>query len=249
MSSNRFFVTESSFEGDLVRLSAEQAHQVCHVLRLKPGDPLVLLDNAGFEYDVTLAEITPRQATGQVMGKRPAAGEPKRQVTLFQSLVPREKFELVLQKGTEVGVCRFVPVQTDRSLLRAKQIDAKKMIRWQRILTEAAEQSHRGRIPDLEPAIPFADALAQFGQFDRVLIAAPGDKSPALREALMQDGKAPASVAILIGPEGGFTDQEVSRAEEKGAVPVALGPRIFRTETAAVVIPALALYQLGEMEP
>ncbi len=249
MSSNRFFVRESSLEGDLVRLNAEQAHQVCHVLRLKPGDSLVVLDNAGFEYDVRLEESTGRQATGLITGKRLASGEPRRQITLFQSLLAREKFEMVLQKGTELGVSRFVPVQTDRSLLRAKQVDAKKMTRWQRILTEAAEQSHRGRIPEIEPPVAFAEALAQSSRFDRVLIAAPGAESPALHEALLQEGRTPASVAVLIGPEGGFTEQEVTLAEEKGAVAICLGPRILRTETAAIVIPALVLYELGDMEP
>lgn len=249
MSDHRFFVTGSSFEGDLVRLSAEQAHQVCHVLRLREGDPLVVLDNAGFEYDVRLQEATGREATGLVTGRRLASGEPRRQITLFQSLLAREKFELVLQKGTEVGVSRFVPVQTERSLLRAKQIDAKKITRWRRILTEAAEQSHRGRIPEIEPPVAFAEALAQVRRFDRVLIAAPGDEPPTLREALVQDDRTPASVAILIGPEGGFTEQEVALSEEEGAVAISLGPRILRTETAAIVLPALVLYELGEMEP
>lgn len=248
MSTNRFFVEESHFEGDLVRLSAEQAHQVCHVLRLKAGDSLVVLDNAGFEYDVRLEESSSRQAVGTITGKRLASGEPKRQITLLQSLLAREKFEMVLQKGTEVGVSRFVPVQTDRSLLRAKQIDAKKMTRWQRILTEAAEQSHRGLVPELAPAVAFAEATAQFGPFDRVLIAAPCDESPTLRESLVQDHRSPASVAILIGPEGGFTEQEVVLAQEKGAIAISLGPRILRTETAAIVAAALVLYELGEME-
>jgi 16S rRNA (uracil1498-N3)-methyltransferase len=249
MSSNRFFVTESSLGEDFVRLSAEQAHQVCHVLRLRPEDSIVVLDNAGFEFDVTLTEVTGREVTGRITGKRPASGEPRRQITLFQSLLARDKFEMVLQKGTEVGVSRFVPVQTDRSLLRARQIDTRKMTRWRRILTEAAEQSHRGRIPDIEQPVGFAEALEQFGRFDRVLIAAPSDESPTLREALMQDDRGPASVAILVGPEGGFTEQEVTLASEKGAITISLGPRILRTETAAIIVPALILYELGEMGP
>ncbi|MBN1362981.1 MAG: 16S rRNA (uracil(1498)-N(3))-methyltransferase [Sedimentisphaerales bacterium] len=249
MSTNRFFVEESSIEGNFVRLNAEQAHQICHVLRLEPGAALVVLDNAGFEYDVRLQEANSRQANGLITGKRLASGEPRRQITLFQSLLARDKFERVLQKGTEVGVSRFVPVQTDRSLMRAKQIDAKKITRWRRILQEAAEQSHRGRIPEIGQALALADALARFGQYDRVLIGALCDGSPTLREALVKDGRTPASVAILIGPEGGFTEQEVALAEEKGAVTIGLGPRILRTETAAMVLPALVLYELGEMEP
>jgi 16S rRNA (uracil1498-N3)-methyltransferase len=249
MSSHRFFVPESSFDGELVRLSPEQAHHVCHVLRLRPGDAVVLLDNSGFEYDAALASAASHEATCRVTAKRPAGGEPTVQLTLFQSLLAREKFEWVLQKGTEVGVTRFVPVRTQRSIVRARRIEEKKLQRWRRILTEAAEQSHRGRIPQLEQEIDLAEAASRLKEFDCVLVAAPGAEAVSLKRALAPQGGTLSSVALLIGPEGGFADAEVTQACQEGAVKIGLGPRVLRTETAAVVAAALILYELDQMKP
>jgi len=247
MSSNRFFVPESSIDGEQVRLSREQAHQVCHVLRLQAGQAIVVLDGAGAEYEVTLTKVTGREATGQVASRREAQGEPKVQITLFQSLLAREKFEWVLQKGTEVGIARFAPIATQLSLVRARQIDDKKMTRWRRILTEAAEQSHRGQVPQIDQAIGFSEAVSNLSDFDCALIAAPGGQSPTLKEALTRCGRTAASVALLIGPEGGFAPEEVNLACENGATRISLSPRILRTETAAIVASALILYVSGEM--
>ncbi|MCX5643849.1 MAG: 16S rRNA (uracil(1498)-N(3))-methyltransferase [Phycisphaerae bacterium] len=243
---NRFFVSTSEFEGDQVRLSREQAHQVRHVLRLGSGDAIVVLDDRGAEYDVTLTTVGSKEAVGRVTGTRDAAGEPAVQLTLFQSLLIREKFEWVLQKATEVGAAQIVPVLTARSLVRTKQIEENKLDRWRRIVVEAAEQSHRGRIPKIEPAIPFGDVFSRFVGFDRFLIAAPF-QTATLHDALQGIGRQDPSIALMIGPEGGFTDEEVATAREKGAVAVGLGPRVLRTETAAVVASALVLYELGEM--
>ncbi|MCX5636790.1 MAG: RsmE family RNA methyltransferase, partial [Planctomycetota bacterium] len=205
---------------------------------------------------------------GEVLQKQKAVGEPSVQITLFQSLLAREKFEWVLQKCTEVGVTRFVPVITQRALVRETAIKPEKLDRWQRIITEAAEQSHRGRIPDLLPPVSFEEILPNLRDFERCLIArepAEGRFDPvqpdgvgsdqtglrpvALREAL-RAGKqtVPGTVAVLVGPEGGFTEQEVQLAQSAGAVPVGLGPRILRTETAAIVATTLILHELGQME-
>jgi 16S rRNA (uracil1498-N3)-methyltransferase len=246
MSTNRFFVPASSFEGELVRLSREQAHQVHQVLRLGAGDTIVALDDRGSEYDVTLTTVSQKEAVGRVTSTRPAAGEPKAQLTLFQSLLIREKLEWVLQKATEVGVVQIVPVLTARGLVRTKQIEENKLDRWRRIVTEAAEQAHRGRIPRLEPVTLFSEVFSRFVGFDRFLIAAPSE-TVRLREALQGMGRPDPSIALLIGPEGGFTDEEVALARDKGAIAVGLGPRILRTETAAIVACALVLYELGEM--
>jgi 16S rRNA (uracil1498-N3)-methyltransferase len=247
MSANRFFISASGIEGDRVRLSPEQAHQVCHVLRLKPGDTIIALDDSGMERDVTLTKVSPAEALGQVTGEHRALGEPTVQVALFQSLLVREKFEWVLQKGTEVGVSQFLPVLMQRSLVRAKMIEERRLDRWRRILIEAAEQSHRGCIPRLEPTVTFNEAVSRLKGFDRRVIAAPSDGTATLRDTLQGIVGSPASVAVMVGPEGGFTEQEVALACEKGAVRVGLGPRILRTETAAVVACALILYELGQM--
>ena len=249
MNMNRFFVPKSGIEGELVRLSPEQAHQVCHVLRLTPGDPIVVLDDNGTEYEVTLSTVCPPETIGQVTDRHPARGEPQVKITLFQSLLAREKFEWVLQKATEVGVARFAPVLTARSIVRAKLIEEKKLDRWRRIVTEAAEQSHRGRVPKLDQTITFGEAISRLRDFDRALIAAPSPKAVSLPGALRNLNRGTVSIGLMIGPEGGFAGEEIDLASETGAIPIHLGPRILRTETAAVVASALILYELGEMEP
>jgi len=265
---NRFFVSESDFQSEHVVLGKRQAHQIRNVLRMNKGDRIIVLDNTGYEYEVVLTEIKKDRVLGQIEQKRPAAGEPQVRLTLYQSLLSRDKFELVLQKCTEVGVTRFVPVITQRSLVRdIDTVTPNKLARWQRIITEAAEQSHRGRIPELAEPLNFADSLSGLAEFDLRLIASPNagwqpQASPEQsRKTELGDGrteqvtlcsalrKAPKSVALLIGPEGGFTDQEFKLVCDAGATPVSLGPRILRTETAAVITAALILYELENTNP
>jgi 16S rRNA (uracil1498-N3)-methyltransferase len=247
MSANRFFISDLDFDGERVLLGGEQARQISKVLRLETGDSIVVLDNKGFEYEVALTLVSGKEVAGRIVEKRPATGEPVVQIILFQSLLARDKFEWVLQKGTETGVAVFVPMQAERSLLRAKYVDDDRLNRWRRIVTEAAEQSHRGRIPQIEPPTTLAEAVTRRHQFSRFLIAATSGRTQSLREALAGD-QPPESVAVLVGPEGGFADEETSLAVESGAAPVHFGPRILRTETAGMVAPALILYELERMQ-
>lgn len=249
MSTNRFFISPSDIKDERVRLSPEQSHQVQHVLRLKVGDEIVVLDDSGTEYSVTLTKVDKRETVGQVTSTQQARGEPMALVTLFQSMLMREKFEWVLQKGTEVGISRFAPVLTARSLVRVKDVEDKKLDRWRRIVTEAAEQSDRGRVPQIDQIATFAESLSEMAGFDRCLIATPWHAGAGLRQALHDLGGKAASVALMVGPEGGFTEEEVDAARQKGAVPISLGPRILRTETCAIVASALVLHELGEMGP
>ncbi len=249
MNTNRFFISTSDIKDDRVRLNPEQSHQVQNVLRLKVGDEIVVLDETGIEYSVTLAAVDKRGVVGQVTSRQQSRGEPAAQVTLYQSMLMREKFEWVLQKGTEIGLARIVPVLTERSLVRVKDVDDKKLERWRRILTEAAEQSHRGRIPRVDQIAMFGESLSELDDFDRCLIATPWHRGSGLREVLGDlKGKA-ARVALMVGPEGGFTEEEVDAACQNGAVPISLGPRILRTETCAIVASSLVLYELGELQP
>jgi 16S rRNA (uracil1498-N3)-methyltransferase len=247
---NRFFVSKNCFHHDnVVLVDKEQTHQIRDVLRLSEGEHIIILDNEGLEYDVALTKVRRQEVVGQIMAKRPASGEPTIQITLFQSLLGRDKFELVLQKCTEVGVSAFVPVVTERSLVRDTAIKPEKFARWQKILTEAAEQSHRGRIPQLSSPVTFDQALEQLNNFDCHLIATETtqDKQISLQQALRaKDKDVSSSVAILIGPEGGFSQHEVELAKKSGAIPITLGQRILRTETAAIVASALILYELAD---
>jgi 16S rRNA (uracil1498-N3)-methyltransferase len=243
---HRFFVLPERIEDKEVVL-AEQAHQIRDVLRLKVGERIIVLDNEGREYEAELTAVGRSEVRGKVVEKREASGEPEVRITLYQSLLARDKFEWILQKCTEAGVTSFVPVVTERSVVRDSSIKASRLARWRRIIQEAAEQSHRGRLPELAAPVKFKDALMGLDGFDMSLVAAPGAGNRSLRVCL-GGGKGAGSIALFIGPEGGFTEDEVRRLCESGAITFSLGRRILRTETAAVVASSVILYEMGELE-
>jgi 16S rRNA (uracil1498-N3)-methyltransferase len=247
---HRFFVAEENLRGQQVVLTGRQAHQIRNVLRMKSGDHIIVLDNTGCEYTVALTKVGWQDVVCEVISKQQAQAEPRTQITLYQSLLAREKFEWVLQKCTEVGVASFVPIVTKRSIVRGQgAITPRKLSRWRDIITEAAEQSGRGRIPQLDAPVNFVDAVSRISDFDRCLIGSPGAAGSSVREILRNGNAKPVTVALFIGPEGGFTDEEIADACSKGATAFSLGKRILRTETAAVVASAVILYELGELIP
>lgn len=212
------------------------------VLRLGPGDHVIVLDDSGWEYHVQLDRIDRYSATGTVLSKKLAGGEPRTKIVVFQGLLKGSKFEYVLQKCTEVGVVAFVPVVTARAIVPGESV-ADRHDRWARIIQEAAEQARRGRLPRLHPVVDFKTALKQAAGL--TLLPWEGEESRGLRSVLA--GRKVFAVNLFIGPEGGFREDEVALAIEHGAIPVSLGPRILRAETAGVVAASAILYELGDL--
>lgn len=241
---HRFFISPEQIAGHHVHFRADQARQLRDVLRLRPGDAVAVLDDTGQVYRVRLEHLSRERTDGVIESRGAAGGEPAAQLTLYQSLLKREKFEWVLQKGTELGVARFAPVISRRGLVREA---GDKLDRWRRIIAEAAEQSGRGRLPELRRPVALEDALRDAPAYARALIPWEAAEDGGIRAALAGLPTAPA-VALFIGPEGGFDPAEIERARAAGVLPITLGPRILRTETAALVAVALALHELGEME-
>jgi 16S rRNA (uracil1498-N3)-methyltransferase len=166
-------------------------------------------------------------------------------------MTQRAKFEWILQKGVELGVTSFIPVITDRSLVRETAGGVRKTERWEKILQEAAEQCARGRIPEMHPAVPFVQALKDGKKGNALcLIAWEKETGRSLKDSLSRlDHARPTSVAAMIGPEGGFADEEAHLAIEQGWQPVSLGRRILRMETAALALTTLIMYELEELNP
>lgn len=242
---HRFFVSPDILHSERIILTGPQAHQIRDVLRMKIGDKIIVLNNSGYEYTVSLIKIDRQEVVGEVTSTKKSEGEPKVRITLYQSLLAREKFEWVLQKCTEVGVCSFVPVVTQRSIVRRTgSVTGKKISRWQSIITEAAEQSCRGRIPILENPLNFSDVLTRFNNFDYCLIGSAQTDMPDLRSILQEKDMQLKDIAMFIGPEGGFTEAEIADARGRGAKTFSLGKRVLRTETAAIVASALVIYEL-----
>jgi 16S rRNA (uracil1498-N3)-methyltransferase len=252
---HRFFVDPAILGGDRVALTGPQAHQIGRVLRLKPGDRVVFVDGAGQEYVVRLGEVRSSAVTGEVESVHRSRPEPGLILTLYQALVPRDRFELVLQKGTEVGISRFVPTWCERSIVPGgERIDDKRLERWRRIVTEAAEQCERGIVPEVTPPIRFVDALPQAEREGPTLVAWEREEDQSIGQglnwALSWRPLGRMRLGLFVGPEGGFTEAETDLARRPGRVQtVSLGPRILRTETAGPILAALALYQAGDLEP
>ncbi len=250
----RFFVPADAIDADQVVLNdSALAHQIGRVLRLRPGDRVLLLDGQGSAYTVMLTAVGREQITGQIEQQETAGGEPAISLTLYVALLRAERFEWVLQKGTELGVGMFVPVTCANSL-PADRADARKLARWRRILREAAEQSCRGRLPTIAEPQPFAAACTQAATADPALLLWEGS-APHLRETLRTqlalppdspvpaDHRQPPTISLLSGPEGGITPAELTTATEHGIIPVSLGPRILRAETAPIAATAAIFYE------
>jgi len=241
---HRFFVAPDAIRGSSVTFSAAQAHQLRDVLRMQTGAEIWVLDNKGSEYRVTLDRVAKDGVRGAILEQREAGGEPQTQIILYQALLKADKFEWVLQKGTEAGISEFVPMSTERTI--ADHMGKRKFERWTQILTEAAEQAGRGRIPPLAPIKTLEEALTQAAQRGGSLIMPyEGSTTEDLKTAL--DGDPSPLIHLFIGPEGGFGEREIQSAGWRGTHVVTLGPRILRAETAGLVAASAVLYARGDL--
>lgn len=253
---HRFFLPLDAFLGDppveilLHPGGRDLTHQIHTVLRLSPGETILALDGAGWMYRVVLDRVERKEIRGHILSSAPAGGETRIHVILYASPLRRENYEWVLQKGTELGLKRFVPLLCARTVDRPKSIPE----RWGRILVEASEQSRRGCVPEISKPMDFTSALVECGRngvvfhenANQVLTASllgqpPGDAGAS--------GDHITSLGVFIGPEGGFTTQEIESALQSGLPVVGLGPRVLRAETASITAVTLIMHLLGELRP
>ena len=254
MPAGRFLVEGVTLSpGAEIELPAEVAHQARDVLRLSPGDTLRLLDGLGGEYPATITALD-RKRVAVRLGERVAGrADPAVRVVLCAGVLKAARFEWVLQKGTELGVAEFIPLLTERAVGAADEASEAKRRRWARIVAEALEQCGGTRLPAIAEPRPLMHALASLPS--RAVALIPWEEATAsplgdvLRERVAALGGAAAvsEVRVFIGPEGGFSPREVALARRSGALPVTLGPRILRAETAALVAAALTLDALGAL--
>lgn len=239
----RFFVPAEAIHDDLVELTGDVAGRLARVLRARPGDRIAAFAGDGKEHIIALERVSAKTISGHIVDSRPGLPEPAVRVTLYQSVVKGERFEWVLEKGTELGVSRFVPLTTGRAVVRSEAGGAR-YERWRRIIIEATEQCGRCVVPELSAPVSLDDALASASGL--ILLPYEGESALGLRAALRSAGE-PRAVSVLIGPEGGFAEEEVARAGAAGAKVVSLGRCILRSETAGIAAAAVVMYELGEL--
>lgn len=263
---HRFYVAATLAGGD-VALPSEIAHQISTVLRLRPGDPVVLFDGSGAEWTAELVSAGRDRASARLLEHQRPQREPGLHVTLCHALLRADKFEWVLQKGTELGVAAFRPLVTRRTVAAGAapaatgnrpagemgrqpaelRASGAKLARWRRIVVEAAEQSGRCVVPEIAAPCPLPAALDDAPS--SVLLWEEERVSPfgaALAGAAAAGG---GRVRLLVGPEGGFDPEEVQLALDAGAQTATLGPRVLRSETASLAALALALLPVAPPAP
>lgn len=259
---HRFFIPPAWVEGNDVTITGPQAHQIANVLRMRPGDLAVVLDNSGWEIEVRLVSVERTVVKGEVLHRRLAGGEPRTKISLYQGVLKSNRFEFVLQKATELGVVQFLPIISERCVVSDLDAVEKRRRRWEWIIQEAAEQCRRGRKPALHSAILFPQACEQTRRSGGLsLILWEQEKTSSLRTLLRraspvsgaastagkETARSPFTINLFIGPEGGFTEGEIAVARRYGLQPITLGPRILRAETAGIVAAAAVLYELGDL--
>ena len=246
---HRFFLSESQFQGTQVSFPPRIAHQIVHVLRMKNGGQVIILDGKGVEYLVMLSiDFDQVMVKGDILKESVAEAEPKTEISLCFGLSNREKTEFILQKGTEIGVAAFFPFISSRTLIQSADLEIKRVQRWERIIQEAAEQSRRGRCPIFNHILSLEACCEVVVPKHQMSLAAWEDEEPSpdtLSNLMVGfDGRA---IALFIGPEGGFSEDEINNLKSAGVHSMSLGKRILRMETAALIFPALVLHELGDM--
>ncbi|MCB0113272.1 MAG: 16S rRNA (uracil(1498)-N(3))-methyltransferase [Caldilineaceae bacterium] len=239
---HRFFLTDTVLIVETSVDLAPIAHQLRSVLRLRPGDQIRLLDNRGSSFLTEIEMLDRGQALGRVRAREAAGGEPPAAVVLYQCALKADKFEWVLQKATEIGVTHFVPVISSRTIVRPTEKLRNKYDRWQAILREAAEQSGRGRLPELADPLSWEKAVNEATGV-RLLPWEETSTTARLDAAVPREAT---SISLLIGPEGGISQDEADLAFAAGWRGVSLGPRVLRAETAALVAAALTVNVLEQ---
>jgi len=218
----------------LTTVTGDEFHHSVRVVRVRAGEEVELFDRAGQAARGTVVSLDPQSAVIEAGEPLPSRESPLA-VDLAMAIIQLEKFELVLQKATELGVRSIVPLETDRIELRRERYSGKPE-RWNKIVFEAVKQSGRTAIPRLEPPTPFAEAMARPGA--KVVFDA--DEQPGTLEP-------PAAVTLFVGPEGGWSEEELRIAREAGCVFQRLGPRRLRAETAAIAAVTVISARFGDL--
>lgn len=241
---NRFFVKKEDISDNTAIITGEDVKHISRVLRMAPGDKVMICDGVGYQYLAEIAEISKDDVRLSILSAERCASEPHQRITLYQGLPKGDKMELIVQKCVELGISEIVPAAAERSVVKVKPGEfGGKRTRYQRVAYEAAKQCGRGIIPEIAELTTFK--AADFSRHDLIIIAYEDEKSKTLK-SLLKDNLSAKDIAVVIGPEGGLERCEVDTLIQKGGTAVTLGPRILRTETAGMAALAMILYEIED---
>lgn len=243
---HHFFAEPGGVKGDLIELSGPDVNHIKNVLRMRPGEELLISDGLGADYRCRLESLEGERITARILEKT-ASKELSAQIWLFQGLPKSDKMELIIQKAVELGAWAVVPVATKNAVVKLDEKKARaKVSRWQAIAESAAKQSKRSYIPQVGPVMGFSEALSYIEEngFDLRLIPYENEEGMEGMKRAVGEAAAGMKIAVFIGPEGGFDGTEIEKAREAGVRPVSLGKRILRTETAGLALLSVLMMKL-----
>ena len=245
---NHFFVSGIGEKNGQICITGDDVNHIKNVLRMKIGEALLISDGEGTDYHCSISAFENEEVLCQVLDKESSSTEPSVSFFLFQGLPKSDKLEHIIQKSVELGVYEVIPVEMVRSVVKydAKKQKAKQE-RWQKIAEGAAKQSHRGIIPEVKAPITMKAALDYAKEnLDLILIPYENFKNMKSTKKVISAIQPGMKVGFFVGPEGGLDPTEVKAAEEAGAVPISLGNRILRTETAPLMLLSVLMFQMEE---
>lgn len=233
--------------GDCITVSGAEAHHIASVLRLGPGDMVRLIDGRGTSHVCEISESRRRAVTCRIIKTLKNSGEPSLHLTLAIGLSGSAKFDVIIEKATEVGVSRFIPLLTEKARVKVgdRAAATRKMRRWRRVCEAAVKQSARSVIPDIAEPIAFDQFIEGIDPTEAILFH-PGERVDDI--AGMTGLRERKRLTLIVGPESGFDRAETDAARSRGIALVSLGPRTLRTETAGIVLPALCIYYAGPVK-
>lgn len=240
-----FFVNQEQIGQDTVTVTGPDVNHIKNVLRMKPGEEVLISNGVDNDYVCKLQTITAEAVTAEIVSITEGGTELPVKFFLFQGLPKSDKMELIIQKAVELGIYQVIPVETRRTVVKldAKKEDAK-VRRWNAVSESAAKQSKRQIIPEVTGVMTFREALKYAEGFDKNMIPFEHAEGMADTKAYFAGIRPGMSCGIFIGPEGGFEDEEISQASAAGVKPVTLGKRILRTETAGLAVLSVLMFQL-----
>ncbi|RKD34743.1 16S rRNA (uracil(1498)-N(3))-methyltransferase [Thermohalobacter berrensis] len=245
---NRFFVNKDNIKEGRVIIEGEDVKHIRNVLRLNEGDLITVCDCQKNDYLVEITDIKKNYVQCNILEKSKSKGEPNLEVVLYQGIPKSSKMDLIIQKATELGISQIVPVEMKRSVVKLKneKKEQKKLNRWRRIAKEAAKQCRRGIIPAVSEIVSFNEMLKSLEKEEFILVPYENEDKVGLKDILAKN-KGKHKVNIIIGPEGGFEEEEIDNINKLNWHVVSLGPRILRTETAGFTVLSIVMYELGDL--
>ncbi len=244
---HKFFTMQENINGSLGKIIGDDVKHIYKVLRLSEGEKIVLNNCNGKEYLGEISSVSKTEVLVNILEELDINNESSVKVYLFQGLPKSQKMDLIVQKGTELGITEFIPTITERVDVKLKG-EFKKLDRLNRIALEAAKQSKRSIIPKVSEPIDFEEVLKKVEELDLFIVPYENAEKFGIKGLMKEiEGKNINTIGIIVGPEGGFEASEIEALKEKGAYVITLGNRILRTETAGFVVTSLLQYEFGDL--